>query len=140
MLKPIHLRLFEKEVMKAKKWGKDLGKFKEVMKLLAAEESFPLKNRNHKLKGDYNGYWECHIEPDWLLVYKKTDEHIISAVFNGQLEHWHLDTFRLLPQVEPSPIMEKFYVTFAFNFLGEVDGLKINTPEGTSFIKKNVND
>lgn len=64
MLKSIHLRLFEKEVAKAKKRGKDIEKLKEVMKSLTIEEPLPSKNRNHKLKGDYIGYWECHIEPD----------------------------------------------------------------------------
>lgn len=79
MLKPVHLRLFEKEVAKAKKRGKDIDKLKEVMKLLIFEQPLPQKNRNHKLKGDYVGYWECHIEPDWLLVYKKTAVSIIFA-------------------------------------------------------------
>lgn len=79
MLKPIHLRLFEKEVVRAKKRGKDIEKLKEVMRLLISETSLPAKNRNHKLKGDYTGYWECHIEPDWLLVYKKTETHVIFA-------------------------------------------------------------
>jgi mRNA interferase YafQ len=49
------------------------------MRFLTIEEPLPSKNRNHKLKGDYVGYWECHIEPDWLLVYKKTDTEIIFA-------------------------------------------------------------
>lgn len=79
MLKPIHLRQFEKEVVKAKKRGKDIQKLKEVMKLLTLEEPLPPKNRNHKLKGDYIGYWECHIEPDWLLIYKKTEVNIVFA-------------------------------------------------------------
>lgn len=79
MLKPIHVPLFEKEVTKAKKRGKDFEKLKTVMKLLALEKPLPAKNRNHKLKGEYVGYWECHIEPDWLLVYKKTETEIIFA-------------------------------------------------------------
>lgn len=79
MLKPIHLRQFEKEVVKAKTRGKDIEKLKEIMKLLTIKKPLPAKNRNHKLKGDYVGYWECHIEPDWLLVYKKTATEIIFA-------------------------------------------------------------
>ena len=79
MLKPIHLRLFEKEVDVAKKRGKNIDKLKEVMILLIQEKPLPIKNRNHKLRGDYLGYWECHIEPDWLLIYKKTKTHIIFA-------------------------------------------------------------
>lgn len=79
MLKPIYLRQFEKEVVKAKKRGKDIEKLKEIMKFLTLEEPLPPKNRNHKLKGDYVGYWECHIESDWLLVYKKSETHITFA-------------------------------------------------------------
>jgi mRNA interferase YafQ len=77
MLEAIYLRQFEKEVEKAKKRGKDLQKLKSIIKLLVKEEPLPPKNRNHRLKGDYVGYWECHIEPDWLLVYKKTATEII---------------------------------------------------------------
>jgi len=79
MLKPIHLRKFENEVEKAKKRGKDLEKLKDVMKLLTHEKPLSKKNRNHKLKGEYVGYWECHIESDWLLMYKKTKTHITFA-------------------------------------------------------------
>lgn len=77
MLKPVHLRKFEDEVIKARKRGKNIGKLKDVMRHLTEEKPLPQKNRNHKLKGEYIGYWECHIEPDWLLVYKKTETHII---------------------------------------------------------------
>ncbi len=79
MLKPVHLRQFEKDVVKAKKRGKDIEKLKGVLRCLTQEMLLPQKNRNHKLKGDYIGYWECHIEPDWLLVYKKTETHIFFA-------------------------------------------------------------
>jgi mRNA interferase YafQ len=79
MLAPVHLRQFEREVAKAVKRGLDIKKLKNVMRLLVEEEPLPPKNRNHKLRGDYTGYWECHIEPDWLLVYKKTTTQIIFA-------------------------------------------------------------
>ena len=77
MLEPVYLRKFEGELEKAKKRGKDIEKIKAVMKLLVKEVPLPAKNRNHKLKGEYAGFWECHVEPDWLLVYKKTDTEII---------------------------------------------------------------
>ena len=76
MLSPVYLRQFEKEVVKAKKRGKSIEKLKSVMKTLSQEKPIPLRFRNHKLKGDYTGYWECHVEPDWLLIYKKTKTHI----------------------------------------------------------------
>lgn len=41
-----------------------------VLNLLCAEQSLPLKYRDHPLSGDYEGHRECHITPDWLLIYK----------------------------------------------------------------------
>ena len=79
MLMPVYLRSFEKEVEKAKKRGYDLDILKEVMTKLIEEKPLSLKHRNHKLKGNFVGYWECHITPDWLLVYKKDKERIYFA-------------------------------------------------------------
>ena len=76
MLIPIHTKTFEKELEKSKKRCKDLGKIKEIMNLLIYEKPLLPKHKNHKLKGNYVGRWECHIEPDWLLIYIKTDTEI----------------------------------------------------------------
>ena len=46
----------------------------EVLRLLAAEEPLPAKYRDHALSGNYIGYRECHILPDWLLIYKIEDD------------------------------------------------------------------
>ena len=54
-----------------------MKKFLEVAKKLAQEKPLDPKYRNHRLVGNFKGRWECHIEPDWLLVYFKTDEEII---------------------------------------------------------------
>ena len=67
----IHNR-FQKDMEKAKKRGKDKRKLDEVVELLLEKKSLPLKYRNHKLQGNYDGCWECHVEPDWLLIYEKT--------------------------------------------------------------------
>ena len=77
MLKPIYLKSFEKDLKRDSKRGKDIDKMRKVMKLLIEEKALPDKFRNHKLKGNFVGYWECHVEPDWLLVYKKTQTEII---------------------------------------------------------------
>ncbi len=77
MLTPIYLGRFEKEVKLAKKRGKDMLKLKQIIQLLIDEQPLPPKNRNHKLQGEYNDLWECHIEPDWLLIYEKTTEKVI---------------------------------------------------------------
>ena len=77
MLKPNTLNRFEKDIKKAQKRGKNLKKLKSIIDMLADEIVLPAKNRNHKLQGEYNDHWECHIEPDWLLIYRKTETEII---------------------------------------------------------------
>lgn len=79
MFLPMYEGQFKKELEKAKKRGKDIEKIKVIMMMLLAGKQLPIKNRNHRLQGNFQGYWECHIEPDWLLVYKKTTTHIVFA-------------------------------------------------------------
>lgn len=67
---------FNKELKKLKKRGKDTRKLTDIVRLLVDEKTLPKKYRNHKLKGEYKGCWECHIEPDWLLIYTKTKDYI----------------------------------------------------------------
>lgn len=47
-----------------------MTKLKEVMEALVEEKTLPVRNRDHKLTGSFKGYRECHIESDWLLIYK----------------------------------------------------------------------
>ena len=61
---------FKKGLRAAEKRGKDLSKLTRVIKMLANGETLPPENRDHKLDGNYEGKRECHIEPDWLLVYE----------------------------------------------------------------------
>ncbi len=68
---------FLKEVALAKKRGKDLSKLKEILRRLAADESLDGRYKNHKLAGKFKNRWECHLEPDWLFVYLKTETQII---------------------------------------------------------------
>jgi len=77
MLTPIYLNRFKKELLKIKKRGNDTDKLKTIISLLLQEKPLPDKHRNHKLQGEYKGLWECHIEPDWLLIYEKTKDSII---------------------------------------------------------------
>ncbi len=77
MLIPITTKQFEKDVKKAKKQGKEIRKLKQVMKYLIDEVPLPLKNNDHKLTGNYFHHRECHISPDWLLIYKVTKKEII---------------------------------------------------------------
>ena len=73
----VHTRQFEKDAKLAKKRGKDTEKLKAVIKMLENEETLEDRYREHHLKGTYKGRLECHIEPDWLLIYKIVGDVII---------------------------------------------------------------
>jgi mRNA interferase YafQ len=77
MLKVSTTTKFDKETEVVRKRGKDMSKLGDIIKKLANEDSLDPKHRNHKLKGTFIGRWECHVEPDWLLVYCKTKTEII---------------------------------------------------------------
>ena len=77
MLKISYRNQFKKELKQQEKRGKDLQKFLEVAEKLAHDKPLDAKYRNHRLVGNFKGRWECHIEPDWLLVYLKNHEEVI---------------------------------------------------------------
>jgi len=60
---------FKKDYRRMMKQNKDIGKLDYVIQELAVPNRLPGKYRDHFLIGDYAGYRECHIEPDWLLIY-----------------------------------------------------------------------
>ena len=64
---------FKKDIKKCRKRGKDMEKIKEVINILAIEKKLPFRCFDHFLTGDYNHCRECHIEPDWLLIYRVAD-------------------------------------------------------------------
>lgn len=76
-----YTKAFEKDLQKAIKRGKNLDKLFEIIDRLAKGESLAPKNRVHLLVGQYSGYWECHIEPDWLLVYEKFDDVLVLSMY-----------------------------------------------------------
>lgn len=76
MLKPVYTKQFNKDVKRSQKRGKDLKILKEIIFLLMGEDNLPVKNKDHKLGGSFNECRECHLEPDWLLIYKKEAENI----------------------------------------------------------------
>ncbi len=61
---------FRKDLKLAAKRGYNMDKIKDVIARLANGETLDAKYRDHLLTGNYGGYRECHIEPDWLLVYR----------------------------------------------------------------------
>lgn len=67
---------FQRDLKLAKKRNYDMSKMTRVIKLLASGQPLPARYKDHPLEGDYAGCRECHITPDWLLVYE---------IDNGQL-------------------------------------------------------
>ena len=76
MLKPFYTTQFKRDYKLQQKRHKDLDLMDEAIEVLAKEDQLPAKNRDHPLQGDYKGYRECHIEPDWLLIYKVEGDSI----------------------------------------------------------------
>ena len=77
MLIPIFTRQFNKDLKKAIKSGKNQQKIMDIMEKLVNEEQLEKKFKDHKLQGEFKNRRECHIEPDWLLVYKISANEII---------------------------------------------------------------
>lgn len=77
MYTPLYTNQFAKDVKKAQKRGKDLNKFKTIAEVLLSGEPLNEIHRDHKLIGNYVGRKECHIEPDWLLIYKTEETQIV---------------------------------------------------------------
>lgn len=82
---------FEKDLKQAAKRGKDLDKIFAVIEKLAADEPLAPKHREHMLVGEYSGYWECHIESDWLLVYEKFEDVMVLSMYRTGT---HSDLFK----------------------------------------------
>ena len=59
-----------------------MDELREAMKLLERDGSLPAEYRPHKLHGDRKGQWECHIQPDWLLIWEQHDTELILIMLN----------------------------------------------------------
>lgn len=68
---------FQKDLKRMQKRGYDITLLTDIIKKLATGEKLPDKNRDHILVGDYAGCRECHITPDWLLVYEIDNGELI---------------------------------------------------------------
>ncbi|EKE13303.1 MAG: Toxin-antitoxin system, toxin component, RelE family [uncultured bacterium] len=79
---------FRKDYKRIKAQGKDVQKLAELMDRLQNEETLEPKYKDHELKQNWKGYRECHVSPDWLLVYK-IDRDTIFFVRTGS----HSDIF-----------------------------------------------
>ena len=77
MLTPVYTRQFDRDVKRLKARGKNLEKLKIIIRSLLAEGKLDPIHRDHKLIGNWRGRRECHIESDWLLIYKTEVDHIV---------------------------------------------------------------
>ncbi|MDR2166506.1 MAG: type II toxin-antitoxin system YafQ family toxin [Clostridiales bacterium] len=73
---------FRRNMKLAKKRGLDLDKLKSIVHNLANDIPLDPKHNDHQLKGDMRHFRECHITPDWLLVYEKTDSTLILYLYS----------------------------------------------------------
>ncbi|MSU06355.1 type II toxin-antitoxin system YafQ family toxin [Spirochaetales bacterium NM-380-WT-3C1] len=72
---------FKKDLKLAKKQNKDLGKLFEVIDILANGEILDAKYKDHSLTGNYRGTRECHVEPDWLLIYEIRGDVLVLMLY-----------------------------------------------------------
>ncbi|HTV07091.1 MAG TPA: type II toxin-antitoxin system YafQ family toxin [Acidobacteriaceae bacterium] len=79
---------FRRDVKKAEKRGKDMAKLRELILLLAENKPLPPRYKDHPLSGVWRHFRDCHIEPDWLLLYK-IDGDMLYLVRTGT----HSDLF-----------------------------------------------
>ena len=80
---------FKKDFKKIKKRGKDLNKLKEVVSAIANSEALQERHRDHALSGHWSGSRDCHIEPDWILIYRVDEEYLFLERTGS-----HSDVFR----------------------------------------------
>ncbi len=66
-------RQFERDYKLCKKRGWKMSLLNELFLELEKTSTVPAKNKPHKLTGNYKNFWECHIQPDWLLIWLKND-------------------------------------------------------------------
>lgn len=89
MLQPVYKNKFKKDVSRMQRRNKNMEELKWVIENLVAGIKLPAKYHDHALVGNYSDCRECHIQPDWLLIYMLIDENIIF-IRTGS----HADLFR----------------------------------------------
>ena len=68
---------FEKDLKRVGKQGRNLDKLEAVVNLLQSQQPLPARCRPHPLRGNWTGHWDCHVEPDWLLLYRVTETELV---------------------------------------------------------------
>jgi mRNA interferase YafQ len=73
---PSYTGSFRRDMKRVERRGKDMTKLRAVVKLLIEEEPLPATLKDHPLKGEWRGWRELHIDPDWLLVYQIEGQNV----------------------------------------------------------------
>ena len=82
---------FKKDLKRARKRGLPVGDLEAVVDMILEDADLPPKHHDHLLSGDYAGFRECHIQPDWLLIYLDEPEFcVVTAIRTGS----HSDLFQ----------------------------------------------
>jgi mRNA interferase YafQ len=81
MRAPVYATQFKKDYKRCQKRGYDMQKLIVVMSDLENETPLSPQLKEHSLQGEYTGCLECHLEPDWLLIYQIDDESEIKEVY-----------------------------------------------------------
>ena len=84
MLNPVYTNAFKKDVKLAQKRRLDMALLKRVVEEILSGRPLASKHKNHRLSGNWNHHWECHLSPDWLLIYKLQGD---DAVFERTGSH-----------------------------------------------------
>ena len=79
-MKPLRLAgSFRRDLKRIARRGYRLDELDAIVTAIRRGEHLPALLRAHPLKGEWSGYWECHIAPDWLLIYKVTEQEVLLA-------------------------------------------------------------
>lgn len=84
---------FRKQLKLMIRRGKDEAEIKTVIVLLANDEPLPPKYRDHALTGNFTGFRDCHIQPDWLLIYQKQNSEDGRGILRLEATGTHSDLF-----------------------------------------------
>ena len=79
-------KTFRKDTERCRKRGYDMELLKTAIRLLEADGRPPKRSLPHKLSGQYGGCWECHLKPDWLLIWEQNDNEL-TLLFTGTGTH-----------------------------------------------------
>ena len=71
---------FKRDYKRMKKRGKDVSKFLDVIDMLREGQALPPQYQDHPLHGDYEGHRDCHVEPDWVLIYYKSETALVLSL------------------------------------------------------------